>query len=86
MQAVKAVWEGAAVPEVARAYGMNPRTIYRWLSDFVDDGQQALLAKEIPGRPSKLSADELRWIARTARDETPQQRKFPYGLWALYRE
>lgn len=83
MQAVKAVREGAAVPEVARAYGMNPRTIYRWLADFVDGGQQALLAKEIPGRPAKLSADELRWIARTVRDETPQQRKFPYGLWTL---
>jgi len=83
MLAVKAVREGATVAEVARSYGLNTRTVYRWLADHADGGQQALLAKEIPGRPRKLSADEIRWIARTVRDETPQQRKFPYGLWTL---
>lgn len=26
---------------------------------------------------------EMRWIARAVRDDTPQQFKFPYGLWTL---
>lgn len=45
-------------------------TVFRWLAKFADGGQKALLAKPIPGRPPKVSAEELRWIARTVRDET----------------
>jgi transposase len=83
MQAVKAVREGQAVASVAAAYGLNVRTVFRWLSQFVDGGQNALLAKPIPGRPPKVTPEEMRWIARAVRDETPQQFKFPYGLWTL---
>ena len=41
-----------------------------------------MLAKPIPGRPSKLSA-ELSWIANTVRDHNPQRFKFEFGLWTL---
>lgn len=34
-----------------------------------------------PGRPSKLSAEELSWIANAVRDHNPQQ--FEFGLWTL---
>jgi transposase len=46
-------------------------------------GQSALLAKPIPGRPTKLSADEMSWIAKNVKDHTPQQFKFEFGLWTL---
>ena len=39
--------------------------------------------KPIPGRPSKLSAEELSWIANAVRDHNPQQFKFEFGLWTL---
>ncbi len=83
MQAVKAVREGQKVASVAAAYGLNERTVFRWLAKFASGGQKALHAKPIPGRPPKVSADEMRWIARAVRDECPQQFKFPYGLWTL---
>lgn len=55
----------------------------RWLADFANGGQNALLAKPIPGRAPKLSAEEMAWIARAVRDNTPQQFKFEFGLWTL---
>lgn len=82
-QAIKAVREGQSVASVAAAFGMNATTIFRWLAKFADGGQNALLAKPIPGRPPKVTAEEMRWIAQAVKDNTPQQFKFEFGLWTL---
>ena len=82
-QAVKAVREGQTVESVAATLGVNQRSVFRWLADFANGGQNALLAKPIPGRPSKLSAEQLSWIANAVRDHSPQQFKFEFGLWTL---
>src|SRR6059058_1969186 len=82
-QAIKAVREGQSVANVAAAYGVNVTTVFRWLAKFADGGQNALLAKPIPGRPPKVSAEEMRWIALAVKDNTPQQFKFEFGLWTL---
>lgn len=82
-QAIKAVREGQSVACVAAAFGMNATTIFRWLAKFADGGQNALLAKPIPGRPPKVTAEEMRWIAQAVKDNTPQQFKFEFGLWTL---
>jgi len=82
-QAIKAVREGQSVTNVAAAYGLNATTVFRWLAKFADGGQNALLAKPIPGRPPKISAEEMRWIALAVKDNTPQQFKFEFGLWTL---
>lgn len=42
--------------------------IPRRLADFANGGQKALLAKPLSGRPSKLSAKELSWIASAVSD------------------
>ena len=84
-QPVNAVREGRTVQSVAAVFGVNQRSVFRWLADFTNGGQNALLAKPIPGRPSKLSAEELSWIANAVRDHNPQQfkLKFEFGLWTL---
>lgn len=82
-QAIKAVREGQTVRNVAASFGVNPRSVFRWLADFASGGQNALLAKPIPGRPPKVSADEMQWIAKAVRDHTPQQFAFEFGLWTL---
>jgi transposase len=83
LQAIKAIREGADVASVALAYGVNVRSVFRWLADFANGGHSALLAKPIPGRPPKISAGEMQWIAQAVRDHTPLQYKFNYGLWTL---
>ena len=59
-QAIKAIREGQDVNSVAAAYGVNVRSVFRWLADFANGGQNALLSKPIPGRPPKVSAEEMR--------------------------
>lgn len=82
-QAVKAIREGQDVSSVAAAYGINVRSVFRWLADFANGGQNALLAKPIPGRPPKVSEEEMRWLAKAVRENTPLQYKFAFGLWTL---
>jgi len=82
-QAVKAIREGQDVHSVAAAYGVNVRSVFRWLAAFANGGQNALLSKAIPGRPPKVSADEMRWLARAVKEHTPQQFRFAFGLWNL---
>ena len=83
MQALKAIREGLDVASVAAAYGVNIRSVYRWLADFANGGHSALLAKPIPGRPAKITAEQMQWLAQAVRNHTPLQYKFDFGLWTL---
>ena len=71
MQAIKAVQGGQSATEVAKADGINRQTIYRWMANYLSGGQEALLTKPIPGRPSKLSDKQMRWIAEAVGNDTP---------------
>ena len=82
-QAVRAVGNGQRVESVAAAYGVNIRTVFRWLCAYASGGQKALQAKPIAGRPSKLSAEQISWLAGAVRSHTPQQYKFAFALWTL---
>ena len=42
-----------------------------------------MLAKPIPGRPLKISAEEMRWIAKAVKGNTRKQFKFEFSLWML---
>ena len=82
-QAVKAVGAGRAVSSVAAAFGLHPRSVFRWLAAYADGGQNALLAKPIAGRPPKVTEEEMRWLEGAIREKTPQQYKFGFALWSL---
>lgn len=82
-QAVKAVRNGQTAQSVADAYGVNIRTVFRWLATYVSGGQKALKAKPIPGRPAKLTGAQMSWLAGAVRDHTPQQYQFEFALWTL---
>jgi transposase len=62
-QAVKAIRSGQDVQSVANAYGVNIRSVFRLLAEFANGRQNALLSKQIPGRPSKVTAKEMHWLA-----------------------
>jgi transposase len=83
LRGIEQVEEGASPEELAKVLDINPRTIYRWLEKYHHGGKEALKAKPIPGRPLKLSGEQMSWIASTVRLKDPLQLQFPYALWTL---
>ncbi len=82
-QAIKAVGQGESPAQIARVLGINVRSVYRWIAAYASGGQNALLAQPIPGRPAKITEDEIRWLSQTLKDQTPMQFKFDFALWTL---
>jgi len=64
-RAVQAVKRGMSVTRVAEAYGVNRRTIHRWVGRYVAEGEQGLERRLGSGRPRKLtevSEADFRWL------------------------
>jgi transposase len=56
VRAVRAILEGdMTMTDVAKAYGTDRTTIYRWMKRFVADGQAGLQRRPVSGRPRKLA-------------------------------
>lgn len=51
--AIEAPKAGIKATDLALAYGVHRRTVFRWLADFYKEGESALKAKPIPGRPAQ---------------------------------
>ena len=83
IRVVGQVREGVSPEQLAKTLDINPRTIYRWIERFHYGGEEALRNKPKRGRPPKLTAAQMAWIARTVRDKNPQQMSFPFALWTL---
>lgn len=83
IRAVRAHGEGVEVADIATSMGVSPKTVYRWLSDFLTGGQSALQSKPLLGRPRLLSAEQMAWVAKAVRETSPLQHKFVFGLWTL---
>lgn len=83
IQAVKAISDGASPTDVAKVYGVNVRSVFRWIAAYACGGQNALEAKPIPGRPAKLDERHMAWLASAVRNATPLQYRFEFALWTL---
>ncbi len=83
MSAVKRVEAGESPEAVAEGLAINRRTIYRWLEAFHYGGKEALQARPIAGRPSKLTAKQMQRLSKLIRTKNPQQLKFEFALWTL---
>ena len=65
LHAVVAVGRGISVTQVAEAYGVDRRTLQRWLSRYKSDGESGLARQPGSGRPrtlTDLSARDFRWL------------------------
>jgi transposase len=80
-RAVECVQAGEPAVDVARAIGVRPESVYRWLASYRAGGWHALRAKPIPGRPRILDGKAMQWIYQTVVTKDPRQLKFPYALW-----
>jgi transposase len=82
-QGIKMVHSGYKVQDVAEHFGVSVRSVFKWLAAFSEAGQEGLRAKGGAGRPPKVSQEQMRQIAWTVRDHTPNQLGFESGLWTL---
>ncbi len=81
LRAVDQVAQGAHPEDVAAALGMHRKTVYGWLAKARSGGREALAAKPLPGRPSKLSGAQMRRIYDLVIGSDPRQLEFEFALW-----
>jgi transposase len=81
LQAVREVVEGALPAAVAAALGLNRSTVFGWVARYRDGGAEALKAKEVPGRPTKLSHEAMLRLYSLVVGTDPRRLGFGYALW-----
>lgn len=81
LQAIEEVLKGARPEDVAAALGMHRKTVYAWLKKYREGGQDALLARPVPGRPPRLSEQRLRELSALLIETEPRQFDFEAALW-----
>ncbi len=81
LKAVREVVEGAHPEEVALALGLHRKTVYGWVARYRADGPEALRAKPPPGRPPKLTDQQLRRLFAVIVDGDPRDLRFDAALW-----
>ncbi len=78
--AVQRSLEGFSADEIAEFLGISPRTVWRWLASYRDQGPDGLKARPVPGRPPKLTVTQektsLRWLRGS-----PTEHGFATDLW-----
>ena len=75
LHAILLVAQGLSASEVARMLGDSPRTVAYWVRQFNEEGLAGLVEAERPGRPTRLSEDQLDEI-----DFVLRGRPSEYGL------
>ncbi len=80
LHAVLLVAQGMTCPEVARLLADAPRTVEYWVHRFEQRGLGGLVEGERPGRPTRLSAEQLEQINTILR-QTPREVGLTGTLW-----
>lgn len=83
IRAVRAVQGGMHPEDVVQALGLGKRCIYNWLAAYRAGGYGQLKAKQLFGRPMKLSPAQIAWLYRTVAGTTPLQYRFEFALWTI---
>lgn len=81
LRGVEQVRAGAHPEEVAGALGLHRKTVYGWLAKAREGGLEALRARPVPGRPPRLSAEQMRRVYTIVAGTEPRQHAFDFGLW-----
>ena len=76
LRAVDAVESGVHPEDVAASLGMGG-----WLAKYREGGKDALKARPVPGRPPKLSGEQMRRLYTLIAGADPRQLEFGFALW-----
>jgi len=68
---------------VARIYKLPQRTIFDWLARYRNGGWNALTESGRKGRPTKVSAEDMKWLYDAITMGNPMNYKLPFCLWTL---
>ncbi len=78
--AIRRLLEGYSIEEVAAFLEVQQRTVQRWWQTFRQRGWEGLAARDVPGRPRKLSSTQEKIVLRWLQD-SPTQFGFATELW-----
>jgi transposase len=81
MRAVDAVAAGQHPEDVAASFGVARSTVFGWLARYREGGKAALQARPVPGRPPKLSGEQMRRLYTLIVGTDPRQLQFELALW-----
>jgi len=81
LRALDQVEAGADPRVVSRALGLHGNTVYWWVAAARAGGREALRAKPIPGRPSKLTEAQQAQVFAWVAGKDPRQLSFDFALW-----
>ena len=81
LRAVDAVASGVHPEDVAASLGMARGTVYGWLAKHREGGKDALKARPVPGRPPKLTGQQMRTLYTLIVGADPRQYEFEFALW-----
>src|SRR4051812_12538606 len=78
--AVRRYLEGYSSDETAAFLDVAPRTVWRWLARFREQGPEGLASRPGPGRPPKLTTTHEKVVRRWL-TEDPTKHGFATELW-----
>ena len=70
------------VEVVARIHNIALRTVFDWLARYRQGGWHALIEKTRQGRPTKVTADDMKWLYDAITMGNPLNYKLPFCLWS----
>ena len=80
LHGVLLVAQGMSCREVARLLGDGPRTVQLWVHRFEAEGLAGLVEGERPGRPTRLSEEQMRELGQVLRG-SPTEVGMDTHLW-----
>jgi len=80
LHGVLLVAQGMSCPEVSRLLGDSPRTVEYWVRRFEERGLAGLMEGERPGRPRRLTDEQMDEIELVLR-QPPEAVGITSGLW-----
>ena len=96
--AVREVLDGASVKDTATRYGVDRRTLHRWLVRYATEGLAALadkssrpdrcphqMAPEVEARIVEMRRDHPGWVPRTSLNKLRRELEAPPSRGAIYR-